>query len=124
MTLTEQIDRTSEVPYKTLKACGLVLDRDTVAICAVFQISYIKGRILKALSFGLPCTSEELLFCMGRDDQDPARVDHRSLSYHLRGLRDHPAGFRIQTLTNGDLMIWDAITLHAIRSAMEASNPP
>lgn len=120
MTLT--MDRTAEVSYNTLKACGLVLDRETVAICAVFQISYVKGRILKALSFGLPCSPEDLFFCMGRKDNEPSKLDHRNLSYHLCGLRQHPAGFRIQTLTNGDLMIWDAITLHAIRSAMEC--PP
>jgi len=113
--------RDFDVRPSVLKAHGMVVERDTVAICAAFQVSYLKGRLLKALSYGLPCSIEDLWFCVGRESIEITRMGKRKIHDHIYQLRNHPERFRIETLVNFDYMIWDAITLRAIRAAMEGA---
>lgn len=103
-----------------LNRIGVIIDAETLAICTIYRVSYPKGRILKALSFGLPCSPADLSFSVGRDENN--RTDRRKVWHHLAGLLSHPARFPIRKTATGERVIQCPSTLRALRLAMGNSD--
>lgn len=97
-------------------------DPDVLALCSVYLMDYDRARVLKCLSYGMPCDTELLAWAANISPNTTRRYRSLMVHRHIQNLKHRPAGFRIEKISRRTFIITDLASLHAIRSAMET--PP
>lgn len=98
-------------------------DPDVIALCSVFFIEYDRARVLKALSYGMPCDTELLAWAAGVSSNTTFRYRSVTVHRHVQALKQHRAGISIEKIIRRTFIITDQSTLQAIKLAMDAPPP-
>lgn len=97
-------------------------DPDVLALCAIYLMDYDRARVLKCLSYGMPCDTDLLAWAANISPNITRRYRSVMVHRHIQNLKHRPAGFHIEKISRRTFIITDQTTLQAIKLAMDA--PP